>query len=262
MSDTPNKQQIYDLIIIVYACDTIDKYKHQIHKIEDTYEKIINKYDNIKILYFLSENGPLKGTKFIRLDNVDDSYFSATLKQWYGLKYVYENFDTKFAMCIGGDTYLNIKKLDQFLKQFNPNKNLYIGGHGDHREINNKKIYFHSGGPGFILSKGCLKKVYAKICNVNEFINEWINLCNDYCKYLIDACDVAMGYLASTNEINAQIINAHTDDLTLGFYHCNYKGRPCHRNKINMQDIISCHLMTLDDFDDFTAILEKNNYFL
>ena len=49
---------------------------------------------------------------------------------------------------------------------------------------------------------------------------------------------------------------------TDGFHHCNFRGYPCCREKINMKDILCCHLMTLKDFDEFNIILKKNNFFI
>ena len=57
----------FDLIIVVYGCDSIDKYKNQILKIKETYEKTIDRYDNIKIIYFL---GP-KHDNCLENENID-----------------------------------------------------------------------------------------------------------------------------------------------------------------------------------------------
>jgi len=245
----------YDLVIVVYACDTINKYRNQILKIDDTYKKIILLYPNIKIIYMLGEEGVLKGEQFIHIKGVKNDYFSASYKQWFGLKYVHENYNTKFVMCIGTDTYLNIKKLVCLLNNYDYKKNLYIGGHGCHRLILNTNTYFHSGGPGFILSKGCLIKIYPKIKDVNQFVDWWINICKG--TRLKTACDVAIGYLITLNDINSEVIKVK--DM---FYHCNYLGIPCHKNIIKMHNIVSCHNMSLTDFDNFTKILEANNYFI
>lgn len=249
---------VYDLIIIVYGCDTIPKYKNQILKIEETYGKLINQDPNVKLLYFLGEEIVLNGVNFIHLKNVKNDYNSASIKQWHGLKYCYENYDFKFVMCIGTDTYLNIKKLKLFLEHYDYNKSLYIGGHGCNRQLD-KNIYFHSGGPGFILSKNCLEIVYPYIKNPNEIIKYWNQICNLYYKppnRLKPACDVAMGYLVSINENEIETI------ISNNFHHCNYKGAPCHRGEVNMENILSCHNMSIKDFDDYTDILNKNNYFL
>ena len=243
---------MYDLIICVYCCDTVTKYKNELLKMISVYSSIIKKLPNIKILYFLGEEEVLKGDDFIHLKNVKNDYRSATFKQWYGLKYIYENYNTKFVSCIGTDTYTNIPKLVSLLYNYDYNKNLYIGGHGCHRTIQNERIYFHSGGPGFIISNKCLEIIYPYLNNIDDFFNNWKDSCGD--SHLIDACDVHMGYLATY--IKSEIIKVD------GFYHCNYNGYPCCVSKFTYDKIISCHSMSSDDFDNFTKILQINNYFM
>jgi predicted nucleotide-binding protein (sugar kinase/HSP70/actin superfamily) len=108
----------YDLVICVYACDTIEKYKQQIIKMNEKYQEILDEYKNIKLIYFLGEEKTdLIGEQYVNLTNVKNDYLSASYKQNLGLKYIYENLKTKFIMCIGTDTYVNIKKLNLFLNQ-------------------------------------------------------------------------------------------------------------------------------------------------
>jgi hypothetical protein len=244
----------YDIIIGVYSCDTIPKYKEQILKIEQTYGKLIDEHKNVKILYFLGEDIVLSGNKYIHLKNVKNDYLSASYKQFLGMKYIYENYKTKFVMMIGTDTYINIKKLLKFIKDYDHTDNLYIGGHGDTRIIGPHSVYYHSGGPGFILTQKCLGLIYPKL---EHFMNEWIDVCNKYNRGdLITACDVGISYL--TNKYNTNLIRI--DGLI--FIHCNYKGIPCHNGQVETKNIISCHLMSLNDFDNFTNILINNNYFV
>ena len=262
ISDSPaliNNKFEFDLILMVFGCDSKMKYRKEIFKIKETFEKTINKYKNIKILYFLGNKNQdsLEGENFIHIKNLNDDYFSASTKQWFGLNYIYKNFNTKFVMCCGTDTFPNIPKLINCLKKFDPEENLYIGGHGDYRKILNKNIYFHAGGAGVILSKACLNKIYPKISDVDNFLKEWISICNlSNAKGFIPACDVALGYLIQTSDINSLIKKEK------GFYHCNYNGYPCCRDKFLYKDIITCHNMSLNDFDDFNNILLHNNFFL
>ena len=106
----------YDLIILVYACYTIEKYKTQINVINKTWGKKCETYKNIKILYFLGEQKltefyDTEFIKYVNLSCVKDDYLSASYKQFLGLKFVYENYKSKFIICLGTDTYLNIPKL-------------------------------------------------------------------------------------------------------------------------------------------------------
>lgn len=253
LTNTP--KYTYKMIICIFGCITIEKYRNQIQKIKETYEKNCN--ENIKILYFLSENSynDYHDENFIYLKNVSDDYLSASYKQQFGLKYIYENYDADFVLCCGTDTFINIPKLLLFIEQFDRTNNLYIGGHGCHRQIGDTLYYFHSGGPGFIISNECLKQLYPYL---NDLTDKWIDICkNNNIENLIPACDVAISYYLQ-KYINVEIIK--TNDLS--FIHCNYRGYPCHTGQVNMNEIISCHLMSLNDFDVFHQILISNNYFI
>ena len=143
------------------------------------------------------------------------------------------------------------------LKNYDSNDNLYIGGHGCNRNILNKNTYFHSGGPGFILTSQALHKIYPIIQDVTIFVKNWINICiqSNNATCLIPACDVTIAYIISLPEIQSKIIKLD------GFYHCNYLGIPCHPNQFTFDNIYSCHLMSLHDFDNFTLILKDNDYY-
>jgi len=249
----------YKIIIGVISCITIEKYMLQIKKINETWGN--NHSTSVKILFFLGEqqllnNNNFNNEQYIYLNGVDNDYLSASYKQNLGLKYIYDNYNCNFTMIVGSDTFLNIPKLLLFLDNYNCEDNLYIGGHGCHRQISNKLYYFHSGGAGFILSSFALKQLYPYLFNL--FYN-WSNICKkNNIEYLIDACDVAISYfLQEYTHINIIKI----DDLL--FRHCNYKGQPCHlNNHSSIHNIISCHLMSLTDMDEFNNILLSNNYFI
>ena len=251
----------YDLIILIFACYTIPKYKEQINILNETWVKKCSEYKNIKVLYFLGEQKidgfvDTQTIKYINLIGIKDDYFSASYKQFLGLKYVKENYNTKFIICLGSDTYLNIPKLLLYIKNFDHNDNLYIGGHGCVREICSKKYYFHSGGPGFIITYGCLLKLYSIL---PELPDDWSKLCiTNNIELLTTACDVAISYYLQQPNIDSKIIK--TNDLS--FLHCNYQGYPCHINQVEMSNIISCHLMSPTDFINFTNILNSNNFFI
>ena len=246
---------MYKLIICIYSCDTIPKYQEQIFNIKQTYEKTASELfpNEVKILFFLGEEVILDDYNFIHLKGVKNDYLSASYKQYYGLKYIYENYDTEFIIALGTDSYINIPKTLQLLSNFDFNKPLYIGGHGDTRHINDKKIYFHSGNGGFIISKEFLKQIYPSIRDVNIFMEKWFNICKNY-ENLICACDVSIAYLA--NEINAHLINVN------GFYNCSHIGYPCCYNKHSPKDVYCCGYMEKYEFNQFYNLLKDNNYFL
>ena len=69
---------------------------------------------------------------------------------------------------------------------------------------------------------------------------------------LIPACDLSLCYYLSMHGCDL----IAEDDL---FSHSNHIGKPCHEGYFEFRDnrnIISCHNMSLSDFDDYTKILQ------
>jgi hypothetical protein len=256
----------FKLIICVMACATIQTYKDEILKIEETWGKRAIK-KNVKVLYFLGEEQTdLKDDlKYIYLKNVKNDYYSATDKQNLGLKFIHENYNADFIFCCGTDTYINIDNMLKYINDYDYNKFLYIGGHGDIRIINNKNYFFHCGGAGFIISNASLDAIFAQLVNIKI---EWQAICvNNNCENLISACDVGISYyLQNIIGSELQIIEDKK-----AFFGCNYKGIVHHKNVglyftccnniIEWPTLISCHCMSPLDFDEFTKILEDNNYY-
>ena len=260
-----SKKESHKLIICVFGCTTIPEYKNEILKIEDTWGKRAVK-KGVKILYFLGEEKSdlLDDTKYIYLKNVGNDYQSAIDKQNLGLKYIHENYESEFIFCCGTDTYINIDNMLSYIDGFDSNKSLFVGGHGDYRTLKNKQYNFHCGGAGFILTGVCLHYIYSVLTRIKD---EWHNICiESSCGDLISACDVALSYyLQNIIGSDLQIIENKQQ-----FFGCNYKGIVHHKgvglymccnNIIKLKTLISCHCMTLLDFDEFTKILEANSYF-
>ena len=248
------------LIFNIFGCATIDKYKQEILKINETWGKTAEEL-GVKILFFLGEEKTdlIDDSKYIYLNNINNTYSSIGHKQYLGLKYIHDNYDADFIFICGTDTYPNIKKLLLYLTQFDSNEKLYIGGDDGYRDIGISNIRYHTGG-GFLISKGILNELYPSLDNLQ---NEWNNICKiNRCDYLIDACDVSIAFFISKCN-NVKLI-----DKENSFYGCNYKGfannntLECCSKKININEILSCHHMTLSDFDEYTFILIQNNYFI
>jgi len=247
----------YDLVICVFGCDTVEKYRNQILKINETWGKDAESNPNVKLLYFLGEEKTsLQGSQYINLSGVKNDYASCAYKQFLGLKYIHEHYTAKFTICAGTDTYINVPKLVNYLFRFNHKANLYIGGHGDYRQIIDRTVYFHSGGAGFVITQECLRQLYPKLTTITD---DWNELCskNNYYYYL-GACDLAIAYYLQHPDIQSTVIKA--DDCL--FNGCNYKGNPCHSDVIHTKNIITCHFMSLEDFDEFNKILKLNNYYV
>ena len=247
----------YKMIINIFACATVEKYKQEIIKINETWGKKAEE-NGIKILFFLGEEKTdlIDENKYVYLNGVKNDYNSASYKQNFGLKYIHENYNADFIFTCGTDTYINIENLLQYIdtNKLDKNKKLYIGGHGDYRMIENNNIYFHSGGSGFILTNSSLSELYSQLYNLQ---NEWSVVCSkNYIEYLITACDVLIGYYISK-------INNIETIKNINFHGCNHKGYvnnntfKCCGDKVILENIISCHNMTLTDFDEYTNIMNK-----
>ncbi len=247
----------YKIVICVMGCDKYDKYINELRLIQNTWGQMCP--NDVKFLYFLGEQPTpeFTGPNFINLPGVLDDYLSASYKQFLGLKYIHENYDYDFILCCGSDTYINVPKLINFASNFDPTKSLYIGGHGCHREIGNRTYYFHSGGPGFLLTKPCIIQLYPIL---SDIMKKWIDITKELgvFNYLHWACDVTIAYFLQQENMNIDIIKA--DDLV--FTHCNYVGIPCHPNQIDLKRLVSCHCMSPQDFIDYTKLLHDNNFFL
>ncbi len=199
-----------------------------------------------------NENDPT----YVYLDNVANDYLSASYKQERGLQYIFENYTFDYVLTIGTDTFVHIKNLLEYLKTLNPTDLSYIGGHSDYRKINSDLILHYHSGAGFILTYNLLSKLYPTLFNMT---NNWINICNkNNITYLNVACDVAISYYI--HKIN-NFKMIYCDNI----YACNYVGLSrnikCIYNNtycsIKPKNIILCHYMSPDDFDNFYNLIHN-----
>jgi SAM-dependent methyltransferase len=249
------------IIICVFACATIPKFKDEILKIEQTWGKYSTQ-KGIKVLYFLGEEQTdlQDASKYIYLDGVKNDYNSAGDKQNLGLKYIYENYNADFVFVCGTDTYINVENLLILLNEYNCESPLYIGGHGDTRTVCEKSCYYHSGGAGFVLSNECLHLIYRKLWSMSR---DWKFDLNEYnSNWLTFACDLEISYYLQKFIPSLQIIV--NDDV---FFSCDHNGlindiSMCCGEHVKKEQIVSCHRMTLHSFDEFTQLLQANNYYL
>ncbi len=305
----------HEYIFCVFACDTIEKYKKQIHKIEETWgqdadgaegphHKGVDRQDadgafgphhkgvdrqggdgaegphhkgvdrqggdgaegphhkgpdnqsSDKVLFFLGESGPLVGENYIRLENVGDDYLSAADKQYLGIKYIYENYDFNFLYFCGTDTFVLVDNLKKYVRDNNidPNDFIVVGGHGDNRMFREVNVHFFSGGAGMLLTKSTVKSIYPQLHTFQEEWRDTCVACN--CVTYIPACDVSICYFLKM--YNIRFHNAHNR-----FFNCNYLGNnttprgviPCCTRTVDINTMIACHGMSLEEFDTFHSIL-------
>lgn len=241
----------YRVIICVYACVTIPRYRDQVIKIRETwYKRALEK--NMLVLFFLGEElTDLIGDEFIYLPGIGNDYESASLKHNLGIKYVIDHYNFDFIHVCGGDTFLVIDNMEKLIEMYDPNENLAIGGHGCHRIVDDEKMYYLGGGSGYLLSNKCCILLYDLLENM---FNDWKKKCIEQdIMYLMPSCDVAISYYLQ-KKINTKIIR-HDDK----FFHCSYYGYPCHQGEIDDRIIVACHNMSLYDFDNFQFILRSRN---
>ena len=236
--------EVYDLILCVFACHTIEKYIHQIQKVKETWAS--SPPSGVKILFFLGGEGEKSGhtnDDCIYLPGVGNDYMSCSYKQFLGMKYIHDHYTYHYVLSIGTDTYPVLDKLLNFLKEFDGTRALYIGGHGCHRRIGEEipSLYFHSGGPGFIMTRVAVDKIYDCL---DTAVERWTRVCQHHGIDLAFACDVAIAYFVYKNG-EIEVIK-HPGG---GFFYGN------HKSASDRNMILSCHNMSLKDFDEFHEYL-------
>lgn len=256
--------QFYNIIFCIFGCDTIDKYKNEIFKIKETWGKAPTALQSTdkdafvpnKILFFLGEEGPLHDDDCIHLENVENDYLSASYKQYGGLKHIYENYNFNYVFICGTDTFVLTDNLIKFINddpQISPDKPLVIGGHGDNRQICNTSVHFFAGGAGIILTRATMDIIYPELRCLQE---EWMWICaeNGYTTY-IAACDLSLCYFLK--RCGVTFLN-----VCNRFFDCNYLGyypdhSACCAKTVNIRTMITCHHMSLHDFDVLEEIKKK-----
>lgn len=243
----------YHIIFCIFACDTIERYKNEILKMESTW--LNNK--NVKALFFLGEEGPLQGPDYIHLENVGNDYLSAADKQYLGIKYVHDHYTYDYVCVCGTDTYIVVPRLQKYLEKCKDIKTpIAIGGHGDSREICGEHIHYLAGGCGIILNYAAINEMYSQLNNMQE---QWLDICvsNNYIQW-IPACDLSICYFMRKMGIEFHYANGL-------MFACNYYGYnntpyglyKCCDTMVNPETLISCHNMSPADFDTFHNILSK-----
>ena len=95
-----NNYKSDDIIIGIFACPTIIKYKNEIDIINESWGKTCDEY-NIKYFFFMGEERTkLEGDKYIFLKGIKNDYASASDKHWLGYKYIYDNNSMYNNICI------------------------------------------------------------------------------------------------------------------------------------------------------------------
>lgn len=135
--------------------------------------------------------------------DVDDSYNGLMEKQMRALEFMFHNDPAKWYFVCGDDTFLYKEISEEMLSKFDSQQELYVGGHcgtlknllkEEYRE-EVKHDYYPSGGPGFFISHGLMKKI---INDMTDIIELWRKTCEIKTNqnYLF-ASDAGFGYAMS-----------------------------------------------------------------
>jgi len=238
------------LIIIIFACATIPRYKEEIQTIEQTWGHTA-RASGIPVFYFLGEEQTdLQGPQYIYLNGVKNDYQSASYKQFLGYQCVLRQCNPDTIFCAGTDTFINIPKLQQLVSLINPESAFLVGNSGTLKEFGPFKGDYFSGGCGLLTTR----ETHRRIIGFTSFIvDQWINICNEFHSNLSCACDVVLSFLC--HYCSVQFLQC------MNMYEFPYNMYDPIQGTINQSELISCHTMSKDDFLTFNAILQANNYF-
>ena len=284
------------VVICVFGCITLPQYCLQLLKLQETWGRRAEEVCDVPVYYFVGEEH-IVGLdhpevfryphRMIYLPGVANDYLSASYKQNLGLAYLHSHgLAGDFVFVCGTDTFINIDALVRFLTFFDPQERLYIGGHHDH--FNNHQlqfdrhlltmypdagltplprddIQFHLGGAGFVLSRGMVSALAPFLPTMTDV---WITQCQQaHQEAYIPTCDVCLA-------IYIYCLGGKSVRYFHRFYECNFQGMVnltkmygyprfyhCCNHRIQARDIISCHNMSLGDFDHFTNILDEHGWF-
>ncbi|CAD6241274.1 GSCOCG00002607001-RA-CDS [Cotesia congregata] len=135
-----------------------------------------------KIIFFSSEESKVPDNcpdlPLVALPKVDDSY-PPQKKSFLMLKYMWENYGSKFEWFIRADddVYIRTDRLKKLLMSVDSGKPMYIGqaGRGNSKEIGKLGLNYDEnycmGGPGVIMTKETMKKIvpHVKDCLGNLY---------------------------------------------------------------------------------------------
>jgi len=219
------------IICIVVLENNINK----INIIQNTWLKLCSTI--IKYYFIIDDKINLGENKnYIYIKNLEnDTHFSIFRH--------FNNIEYNFMLITYNNSFINIQNLIKFINTLDPNDDYYIGGHGDYRIVNNIKFYFHSYTPGILISK--LTSNSLLDINLMENYNK---ICTS--KDLLNLSGVAIAYYVKIFNIKL-IINDN-------FYFCNWKGHPCHTYNINVDNLICCSNMEIDDMLNYYKILNNS----
>jgi hypothetical protein len=236
---------------IVFGCLTKPKYKQQLIDCWNTWASDALEY-GCSVWFYTGHVTPEDlpqgmATKCIDC-GYDDSYFSATFKQWVGLDdSIIRDPECDFYFLCGTDTYVRIPELLQKLRTIDATQELQLGGSFNRTAYKGIQQTYFSGGAGILLTRPAALKLQP---HIESFLQEWIDTAHEpvpvehpdgtvWAATILFACDVGLGVLCNRLEIKSVELG---DWLMYGAG--NHKSSILEPNRW-----ISCHLMSHEDFE-------------
>lgn len=241
-------------VAIGVLCTLVNqKYQNEVKACQETWCQLAKKH-GIPVYFFAGYLKMPEFSEIIHFDEVKEDYASVFHKQYYGLQWLYKNVSADYYYIVSSDTFVHVENLLKIFDRLDEYKDqdLYIGGHGDIRNINGKSIYFHSGGSGFILTSSATRKIVEI---TDKILSEWKTICEkSNSPTLIPASDVAVAYYSS--QLGFKTVKVP------GFHGCSYKGlvgsfRCC--KDVNIDTLNACHYMDPNSMFDYYKYITKDS---
>lgn len=238
------------LIILVFACATIPRYRKEIETIQETWGTDA-KAAEIPVFYFLGEEETdLQGSQYIYLKGVKNDYRSADVKQFLGYLVLCTQLNPDTIFCIGSDTFINIPKLKLLASYFNPEKPILVGNDGFTKQFGTIVADFLSGGGGLLTTRETHRRILPYCFSA---VDMWDHHAKIF-RSKESGADIILSFLCHLCEVQfIQCKNIH---------HCNYKSNDPIQGPLKPSEIVTCHNMSPNDFFEFHSLLKENNYFM
>ena len=233
------------VVLVIDGGDT-----KECRKSYETWAKIGANY-GVRVL-FVSAMDYMEDEYVLDLGIADSDPF---LKQCCALKHAYRALKSEFVYVCNAKTFVNFHNLMPFVKTLDYRKCVYAGGHGTERNISGVDVYFHSGGPGYILSRACLRMLMPFFDSMKE---KWVSFCDPD---LVEGRDVCLAFYLN------QLVGVDALEIVKSphFYNCNHHGYcygnsfQCCGGKVMQKEIIGCHHMSANDMDEYMLFSESFN---
>jgi hypothetical protein len=239
------------LVILVFGCATVAKYKKELLTIESTWGSDARERE-IPVFYFLGEEKTdLQGQQYVYLPGIKDDYQSASHKQFLGYYWILQHYNPDTIYCVGSDTFINIPKLQALARLVNPEAPLLLGNNGFVKQLGPLVADYLSGGGGILTTRETHRRI---IYHCGTVVERWISATETFRSDLSCASDVQLCFLSLSKGV--------TFLRCPHIFHAKYNDVDAIEGPIRADQIVACHNMTPEDFEAFHGLLKANEYFM